>query len=108
MDDASFRSTVLIDKEHEIFKGHFPSTPVVPGVCMMQMIKEMLEEKINHPLQLISADNIKFLSVMNPLETPQAEITIRYSFHEDKSYRVDGSISANNLVYFKIARAIYK
>ena len=27
-------ATVLIDKNHPIFKGHFPEKPVLPGVCL--------------------------------------------------------------------------
>ena len=39
-------ATVLIDKNHPIFKGHFPEKPVLPGVCLMQIIKDILEDKI--------------------------------------------------------------
>ena len=66
-DLISFRSTVVINKDHEIFKGHFPAVPIVPGVCMLQMVKELLEERIRKPLQLTHSGNIKFLSVINPV-----------------------------------------
>ena len=39
----TYRFTVSIRVEHEIFKGHFPQCPVVPGVFALQMIKECLE-----------------------------------------------------------------
>ena len=32
-------ATVLINENHVIFKGHFPDNPIMPGVCMMQIIK---------------------------------------------------------------------
>ena len=37
---------LYINATHKIFEGHFPNQPVVPGVCMMQMIKEILEQVI--------------------------------------------------------------
>ena len=35
---------ISIDRDHTIFKGHFPGNPVMPGVCMIQIIKELTEE----------------------------------------------------------------
>ena len=32
-----------LNPAHRVFEGHFPGQPVVPGVCMVQMIKEILE-----------------------------------------------------------------
>lgn len=107
-DLITFRSTVVINKDHEIFKGHFPAFPVVPGVCMLQMVKELLEERIRKPLQLTQASNIKFLSVINPLETSQIEIEVKYIPDEDGVYRADGLIFINNSPIFKIVKAIYK
>ena len=33
---------IVFNAAHDIFKGHFPGQPVVPGVCMMEMVKELL------------------------------------------------------------------
>ena len=40
---------LIINSNHKIFEGHFPNQPVVPGVCMMQMIKEITENVIGKP-----------------------------------------------------------
>ena len=108
MDLISFRSTVVINKDHEIFKGHFPAVPIVPGVCMLQMVKELLEERIRKPLQLTHSGNIKFLSVINPLETSQIEIEVKCIPVEDGTYHAEASIYINNSPFFKIVKAIYK
>ena len=36
---------IIILEDSPIFKGHFPEYPVVPGVCLMQIIKELAEKK---------------------------------------------------------------
>lgn len=33
-------STVIINREHDVFKGHFPGNPILPGVVSMQMVRE--------------------------------------------------------------------
>ncbi len=104
-DESTFTSKIYINKEHEIFKGHFPDLPVVPGVCMMQIIKELLEEQLQNKLQLKSAANIKFLSLINPFENAEVDVEISYSKAEDESYVANGVISANNVPYFKIVKA---
>jgi 3-hydroxyacyl-[acyl-carrier-protein] dehydratase len=57
---------VKIDKHHPIFKGHFPNHPVTPGVCTMQIIKELSENWANTNLMLKTARNVKFMAIINP------------------------------------------
>ena len=37
-EEFSISCKATFNKDHDIFNGHFPGQPVVPGVCMMQMI----------------------------------------------------------------------
>ena len=76
-DRHTVRVSLDINRAHRIFEGHFPGHPVVPGVCMMQMVKEILETVTGTPTRLVSADHAKFLSMINPLQTTcvQAELT---------------------------------
>src|ERR687897_565334 len=71
-------ATLLINKDHGILKGHFPGQPVVPGVCMMQMIKELVELQTNRDLRISEADNMKFLSIINPELNNKIQASITY------------------------------
>jgi 3-hydroxyacyl-[acyl-carrier-protein] dehydratase len=77
-----FKCRICLHAEHPIYKGHFPQIPIVPGVCLTQMIKEILMEKFNTELSMISADNIKFLAMVNPLETPELELLFNVKKNE--------------------------
>ena len=37
-----FKCTIHLYAEHPIYKGHFPQIPIAPGVCLVQIIKEIL------------------------------------------------------------------
>lgn len=55
-------------KNHSIFKGHFPEQPVLPGVCMIQISKELLQNHLGIPLVMNHSKQVKFLHVVNPNE----------------------------------------
>ncbi|MES2287725.1 MAG: hydroxymyristoyl-ACP dehydratase [Bacteroidota bacterium] len=70
----SFNSTIELNPDHEIYKGHFPQIPVAPGVCLIQAIKEILMVKLQTKLILTEGSNIKFLILINPKETKQFQV----------------------------------
>lgn len=75
-DALNSKASIFINKEHDIFKGHFPSNPVMPGVCMIQIIKELSEKVLGVTLFMEKASNIKFMALINPEETPNLELEI--------------------------------
>jgi len=104
---GSYKTTILLDRTHPIFPGHFPGLPVVPGVCMMAIIKEVLEEIVKRPLHLMQIANMKFLSLINPLENENVDVELKYTEGENNTLILEGSISTNNLIFFKITKAVY-
>lgn len=55
-----------------IYQAHFPSEPITPGVCIVQMGTELLEDLLGEGLQkkvkleICRVKNVKFLSVISP------------------------------------------
>jgi len=104
---SSVAVEVKLNAADPIFKGHFPSVPVVPGVCMLQMIKETLEEQVESSLQLSTAASLKFLSVINPLENPELSIRVDYRSESDGTITAEGSIISSEKIFFKLVKAVY-
>ncbi len=67
-----------INPKHAIFEGHFPGQPVVPGVCMLQMIKEQAEKALSKPLHLAKAAQIKYLQVLIPNQAEEVLLKIEW------------------------------
>ncbi len=76
-------ASISFNAAHDIFKGHFPGTPVVPGVCMMQVVKEMLEQNTSRQLQLQKASHLKFLAMIVPTITPTVNLKLSYTIKEN-------------------------
>jgi 3-hydroxyacyl-[acyl-carrier-protein] dehydratase len=90
-----------INANHKIFEGHFPNQPVVPGVCMMQMVKEILEQVIGKETNLTQAADMKFLAVINPLENNLIHASIKYASDEPGVINIVASLFKDELVHFK-------
>lgn len=92
---------LFINGDHKIFEGHFPNQPVVPGVCMMQMIKEIVEQVLDKKTNLVEAADMKFLAVINPQENNLVQATIKYTAEENGAINISASIYKDELVHFK-------
>lgn len=64
--NGNYSAIITLNKDHAIFKGHFPGNPVTPGVCMMQIIKEITESILKVTLTMVSTSNVKFMALINP------------------------------------------
>jgi 3-hydroxyacyl-[acyl-carrier-protein] dehydratase len=105
--ENSFSATISINEKHDIFNGHFPQNPVVPGVCMLQMVKDLLEDELQKAVHLNSIGNVKFTAVVNPTQNPTLDIKITYELTDGKSYKINSIISSKEVVFLKIVNAIY-
>lgn len=94
-------ATIVINKNSEIFIGHFPGQPVLPGACMLQIIKEVLQSTLNISFRLKRADHIKFLSLINPGVHNSLQLMITYKSADDNNVDVTANLIAQNDICFK-------
>lgn len=73
---GSHTVVILLNAQHDIFKGHFPGNPVTPGVCMMQIIKEITQQITGEKLMMKQATNVKFMALINPEESPELKLDL--------------------------------
>jgi 3-hydroxyacyl-[acyl-carrier-protein] dehydratase len=100
-DERSVSARLEFNPGHRIFDGHFPQTPVVPGVCMVAIVKEVLEEVIKKETRLLQAAHIKFLHVIDPRYTKSVSLDLKYHAREDSRYDIIASLFEEGQVYFK-------
>ena len=99
--DASINAMLDINKDCDIFNGHFPGHPVVPGACMLQIVKEVLEAALNTSSRLKKADHLKFMAMIGPGSTETVELEIAYKLTED-DINVTAKLINGDVVYFKL------
>lgn len=97
----SVKAKITINEHHKIFEGHFPGTPVVPGVCMLQIILEIMEVIVGKPVRLLEADTIKFLAVMSPKENNDIDVAINY-VAEPERFLISANLFSGSVIFFKL------
>src|SRR5215204_4655366 len=90
-----------LNPEHHIFDGHFPEIPVVPGVCMMQIVKELVEDYIGQRLRLSKAEHLKFLTIIDPRQNKLLEVDMSINSNSSPNIQVTAAFSRQETVFFK-------
>lgn len=99
--DNEYKVRVSFNPNHDIFSGHFPGLPVVPGVCQVQMLKETLSKILNRELFVSTAASIKFLSVIEPLKTPELTMSIKVTKQENNNLFVSADYFNEMETFFR-------
>jgi len=81
---------VRINPEWPIYKAHFPGRPITPGVCIVQMVQELLQTLMHRELCLRKAKNVKYLAIISPEEV--SELTVSFTKIEEQP---DGSLKVH-------------
>lgn len=82
--------TVPLD--HPAFAGHFPGTPILPGVVLLDMALQIIAESSGIALDLCEISSVKFLSPASPGD----ELLIQHS------------VSASGAIRFEILAGMRK
>ena len=101
-EDQTVQATVKLNAAHEVFKGHFPGNPVMPGVCMIQIIKELTEQATEKKLFLSVASNIKFMAIINPEKNDVIELTLTIA-EDDETVKVKNTTSFEETLALKLS-----
>lgn len=89
-----------------IYKAHFPGHPITPGVCIVQIVTELLQEFMHKNLVLKTIANAKFLSIINPEEDKEVIFNIKKLTIDETEKKISVSIIVHDQfdkIYSKIS-----
>jgi 3-hydroxyacyl-[acyl-carrier-protein] dehydratase len=96
----SFSCKVAFNPGHDIFQANYAEKPVVPGVCMMEMVKELLEQQTDKYLWLRNAALVKSLQHITADVQPMINVSWK---QEGRGYNVNASFQNDSADLFKLA-----
>ena len=86
--------------DHDIFKGHFPGHPVLPGVCMMEMVAEITGAYMQSSFRIKGSPLIKFLRMIDPRRNPVIHFEIKYQ-NASGTIITSGKIYSGSEIFMK-------
>jgi len=94
---------VRLNAGHPIYQAHFPGNPITPGVCLVQMVGELLGNRVGRHLQLSKVVNLKFIAPVSPQEKPDLEVRFTAVDDDGATLKARGSIEAEGAVLTKFS-----
>lgn len=84
---------VILNPDHLVYKAHFPGQPVTPGVCILQMIQELLSEQENTRLYISKIKNAKFINMISPVSDGRISVVFNSVIQDEGGIKVQGVVA---------------
>lgn len=91
---------IELNEKHEIYNGHFPSQPVTPGACQVQILKELLEQTTNKKLLMNNVKDIKFSSMIDPSKNNSLKVLADID-ESNENFKVKATFYNGDIVSLK-------
>ena len=103
--DAFVRYDIHLDASHFIYQAHFPGEPITPGVCVIQIAKELMEDHLHQALTIKAVKNVKFLSVISPVDNRQVTFAFEKIVVDDtaKTYKAQVQVLSGETLLAKLS-----
>ncbi len=98
--DGGIRFGIRLVPESVVFQSHFPDHPVMPGVCVVEMCRELVGEACGAEVEIGAVRNAKFLKIISPDEVTSLSVDLKYS-EEKGIVRASAVVSGEEGVYAK-------
>lgn len=100
--DSGLEATISLNPNHEVYKGHFPDQPIVPGVIQLQIINELMEKHIDKELFMGSIQRVKYIVPIIPANTPQLDFTFTNNSTGENKIKSTVLIGYRDRVFTKV------
>ena len=84
---------IILNPDHLIYKAHFPGQPVTPGVCILQMLQELLLVETGKQLFIKNIKNAKFISMMSPVADSRVSVLFTLVDAQEGGVKAQGVVS---------------
>ncbi|NLE64007.1 MAG: beta-hydroxyacyl-ACP dehydratase [Bacteroidales bacterium] len=101
--EGNYLCKVRWNASHEIYQAHFKGNPITPGVCIVQIAKELAEILNGHSLMISEIKNLKFLNVIIPHEFPEVDFQLTFTRNkENKALSVKVLVFSGEMIFTKL------
>jgi len=101
-----WKLSINFNPHHPVYKEHFPNEPFIPGVCLMQIIRECVSDVLGKPMHYQSVSGCKFLLNVDPEQIPVLDFVLSLHKKEDNHYQLTAEGFAGDKPVIKLRGAL--
>ena len=106
-DNSTVNFTVSLNSLHTIYQAHFPDNPVTPGVCIIQIAKELFSFLKQKDCTVTKIKTVKFTHPIDP--TLYNTIHFKMEWKDNiNSFTVKVTVYEEDTVFSKINMEVKK
>ena len=94
---------IRLDAQHAIYRAHFPGNPITPGVCIIQLVAELLKQFTGRSLRLKRIVNVKFQHVLSPVEHATCRVVFRSIESEGRTWRIKAVVRDSEIQFAQLS-----
>lgn len=95
-------ASFTINFANEIFNGHFPSQPILPGVVELEILEKLLKLHLERDILLQQIEEVKFIKSINDSDPCK-----KYYIDLDIDYRNSNLICSKSTIFNSSLDQIY-
>jgi len=103
VDDSTFNANIRFNASHWIYSCHFPENHITPGVCIVQVARELIAEHYRNPFKIAVLKNIKFMNIINPVTSGVVRFACTLQNDTDGNIRATCTVENDSMVFSKIS-----
>lgn len=101
--DGTQQFTIRLLEDCPIYRAHFPGQPITPGVCIVQIVQELLELTVGQQLEICEVKNVKFLNILTPKDNPKVDIVFTSIETSDESVSAKAEVKDATTVFTTVS-----
>lgn len=101
VEDGKVIYRIDLNADHEVYQGHFPGQPIMPGVVQLYIIESLMSDHFQENLRLQNARTLKFLAIIDPNKTKTIDVVLQAEKTEE-GYKLSAMGQAESTKYFRL------
>ena len=101
--DGQWIFELVFHEDNPIFKAHFPGNPIVPGACIIQVVKELYQNATGLDLEIKRVRNVKFKNIIHPGNPAVVTFSLSYAPLADGMLELKADVSHKDMVFNKMS-----
>ena len=90
-DNGEYSGEIVFDAGFRGFEGHFEGNPIVPGVCLIELVRVHAESVLGRALEVSAIRNCRFRRPV--LAGDGVTSRLRIDADDDGTYRIGGELA---------------